>query len=141
MKIVNMAKVVVIDRNGKVLLMRRGETNETRRPGTWDFPGGGVEGGESFDQAVIREAREEAGLELLQVKLVYTKTEYVRKLSHSVNRALFVTYLDDIEPPVDLSFEHTEYKWVSKQEAIQEFPHPFYGVGLKYALDHRLIAS
>ncbi|WP_179855106.1 NUDIX domain-containing protein [Paractinoplanes atraurantiacus] len=47
--------VVVQDERGRVLLMRRsGE-------GTWGLPGGGVEAGETWEQAARRECREETG--------------------------------------------------------------------------------
>ena len=51
---------VVIDRAGRVLLVQR-----ARPPamGTWTLPGGHVEPGESFESAVVREVREETGLE------------------------------------------------------------------------------
>ncbi|MEV4342880.1 NUDIX domain-containing protein [Actinoplanes sp. NPDC049596] len=50
--------VVVQDEHGRVLLMRRnGE-------GTWGLPGGGVEAGETWEQAARRECREETGWEI-----------------------------------------------------------------------------
>jgi len=37
--------------------------------GTWNFPGGHLEGGESFEQCAIRETEEETGIILPSVKL------------------------------------------------------------------------
>ena len=56
------ARVIVLDRHGRVLLFRGGDP---ARPsaGTWWFtPGGGAEAGETFAQAAVREVREEVGL-------------------------------------------------------------------------------
>jgi 8-oxo-dGTP diphosphatase len=50
--------VVVLDRRERVLLMRR------RAEETWGLPGGGVEPGESWEQAARRECREETGWEV-----------------------------------------------------------------------------
>ena len=50
---------VIIVREGKILLERR--KNEPGR-GKWSIPGGTVELGESLEQTVIRETREETGL-------------------------------------------------------------------------------
>ena len=49
------AGVVARDPAGRVLLVRR------RDDGTWGLPGGGVEAGETWAQAAVRECREESG--------------------------------------------------------------------------------
>jgi 8-oxo-dGTP diphosphatase len=57
-----LAVSVGIWRNGRVLLIRR-----ARPPlaGLWTFPGGHVEPGETVRDAVLREAAEETGLEIV----------------------------------------------------------------------------
>lgn len=54
-----MVRVVaaVIRRDGDVLLCRRRLTD--RHPGKWEFPGGKLEPGESIEQCLRRELREE----------------------------------------------------------------------------------
>jgi 8-oxo-dGTP pyrophosphatase MutT (NUDIX family) len=54
----------VIFDEGRVLLQRRDDT------GRWGLPGGGVEPGESVRQALIREVREETGLEVEPLRLI-----------------------------------------------------------------------
>ena len=46
-----------------ILLLRRAD-------GLWSVPGGGLEPGERLDQAVVREVREETGLEVEPVALI-----------------------------------------------------------------------
>lgn len=58
-----------------VLLVRRG--NEPSR-GRWGLPGGVVELGETVEEAVVREVREETGLEVRPLKLVTVFDSIVR---------------------------------------------------------------
>jgi len=70
----------VIFEEGRVLLQRRDDT------GRWGLPGGGVEPGESVRQALIREVREETGLEVEPLRLIGV---YSDPLHHQI-----VTYPD-----------------------------------------------
>lgn len=56
------AAAVVID-GGKVLLTRR--PDDVSQPGFWEFPGGKVDPGESPQEALCREMREELDVEVL----------------------------------------------------------------------------
>lgn len=48
----------VFDSNGRVLLQHRGDSNK------WGFPGGAIEIGETPEMAVVREYKEETGLDV-----------------------------------------------------------------------------
>ena len=61
MKIVLVSAVALIDPDGRVLLPQRPEGKSLA--GLWEFPGGKVELGESPEVALIRELREELGIE------------------------------------------------------------------------------
>jgi len=63
------AVVVVIRREGRVLVIQRGP--ESRKSGYWSPPSGRVEAGESQAQTVIREMREELGLEVRPVSKIW----------------------------------------------------------------------
>lgn len=69
-----LAAAVVIARDGKVLLGRRGPG--AARAGGWSFPAGFVERGERVEDAAIREAREEVGLNVTIDRLLglYSQT-------------------------------------------------------------------
>jgi 8-oxo-dGTP diphosphatase len=59
--IVLVSAVALIDPDGRVLLAQRPEGKSLA--GLWEFPGGKVELGESPEVALIRELREELGIE------------------------------------------------------------------------------
>ena len=58
------AFAIIFDPQGRVLLCHRRDMD------MWNLPGGGVESGELPDEAVVREAREETGLEVVVERLV-----------------------------------------------------------------------
>lgn len=60
MPVVVAAAVVI--QSGRVLLTRRAEGQHLA--GMWEFPGGKLEDGESPEEALVRECREECGIEV-----------------------------------------------------------------------------
>ena len=96
-------KALVV-KDGRVLLLRakiRGGFNKG-----WDLPGGHVQAGESTQEALEREVREETGLVLRKIKpteitFTFSKTKYLLFLA-SVSTG-----------PLQLSAEHCDYKWVT----------------------------
>lgn len=61
MKIVTVAACALIDADGRVLLAQRPEGKSMA--GLWEFPGGKVESDERPEAALIRELKEELGIE------------------------------------------------------------------------------
>lgn len=104
-----MAKVFVLDKD-KILVLRRSAT-DPRWALAWDLPGGAMDYGEDPKSTATREANEEAGLNLKNLKLVD-----VSSLSDG-GYAITITYsaLHSGEP-IRLSFEHDIFQWVSFEE-------------------------
>ena len=61
MKIVLVAAVALIDRDGRVLLAERPAGKSMA--GLWEFPGGKVEAGETPENTLVRELHEELAIE------------------------------------------------------------------------------
>ena len=62
--------VAVVVRDGRMLVIRRART--VVAPLVYCFPGGGIEGDESEEEALVRELREEVGLKLRPVRRLWT---------------------------------------------------------------------
>lgn len=118
------AKTIVYNADGWVLLLRRSMTDD-KRPGEWDFPGGEIEAGEDFTFGAIREVKEEAGLAIHfdDMRLVHAETTIYDDL-HAI-RLVYAVQLEN--PEVTLSFEHDNHQWVPQDKVLEEFPHPVYG--------------
>ena len=60
-KLLLVAACALVDADGRVLIAQRPEGKQLA--GLWEFPGGKVEQGESPEETVVRELREELGIE------------------------------------------------------------------------------
>jgi 8-oxo-dGTP diphosphatase len=56
--------VLLFDRAGRLLIYLRDDNSNIPFPNHWDFFGGHVEDGETPEQALVREVKEELGVEL-----------------------------------------------------------------------------
>ncbi len=68
----------IIRRDGRLLMIQRSAT--VRAPLSWCFPGGAIEPGESQSQALVREMREEIGLEVSATQHLTTQTKHGGRL-------------------------------------------------------------
>ncbi|CAM3935348.1 MULTISPECIES: NUDIX domain-containing protein [Paenibacillus] len=63
----------VIAKNGKALIVKRSSTEEVDA-GSWETVGGKIEFGEVLEEALIREVKEEIGIEVNVEKLLFATT-------------------------------------------------------------------
>lgn len=63
-----MRVAAVIIKDGKVLLMKRNRENVVY----WVIPGGAIERGETNEEAVVRECKEELGVDVKVMKLIFS---------------------------------------------------------------------
>ncbi|RAJ37517.1 (deoxy)nucleoside triphosphate pyrophosphohydrolase [Pedobacter cryoconitis] len=63
---IDVSCALIISQNGQVLVAQRSLTMQL--PLKWEFPGGKVEPGETAEDCLIREIREELGVEIRVVK-------------------------------------------------------------------------
>jgi len=98
-------------------IIRRGEAFfATQRgygewKGWWEFPGGKIEPGETPEQALKREIREELSTDIEVGELVYT-VEYDYPTFHLSMRCYFCSLLTETL----LLNEHEAARWLSKDE-------------------------
>lgn len=82
--------LIARDREGRILLQRRGDD------GTWGLPGGYLEIGETLEDGARREAREEMGLELDELRFfaVFAGPEHYHEYPrHGRVYAVSIVYL------------------------------------------------
>lgn len=95
------------------------------RTGDWEFPKGGIEDDEEYQQTALRELEEETGI--TEVKLYpdfkdeysyhfYSNNEKIQKTVH-----LFVGH--SFQASVDLSKEHSDHQWRTYEQARGTLTH------------------
>lgn len=110
-----MIKVVaaLIENDNKVLLARR-STGDVNVLGKWEFPGGKVEQDENEFKAIEREIKEEFELTIKAKEfLINNVCEYPTKV---VDLRLYKC--DYVSGKFNLH-DHSEYKWVDKEELLE----------------------
>ena len=106
----------LIFRGGKLLITQRHAG--AHLGGLWEFPGGKREAGETFEQCLVREIREELGVEI-------SVGELFEEIAHdypekSVHLKFFAGTLLNGEPqPLDCA----DIRWVSREE-LSDFKFP-----------------
>lgn len=107
----------LIKKNCKYLLIKRSDKDKDD-PGCWDLPGGGIDWGEQPDKAAVREAKEEAGLDIKVNKILSVRGE---KYDDNWSTEIIAEGLY-LSGDVQLSPEHCEFRWVTEQELLEIQP-------------------
>lgn len=124
--------------DGRVLIMQRSEKARSR-PGLWDLPGGNAEWPEDttadirdpHEYDLIREVREETGIELDRVEMTTENSCYVGSY-YDADADIYTVILgwrfelpaalssEAFDPrEIELSHEHTEFEWITADEFIE----------------------
>jgi 8-oxo-dGTP diphosphatase len=102
----------------RYLLLRRSREKDFA-PGAWECITGRVDQGESFEDAVRREVREEAGIEVVLDFIIGT-THFHRGAANAENELLGVIFhgsrVDGA--PITISAEHDVARWMTSSEAL-----------------------
>jgi 8-oxo-dGTP pyrophosphatase MutT (NUDIX family) len=133
-KVKILQKAVVKNKAGRILALKRPADAAPRpRPDCWDLPGGRVEEsdidkwksqsgkGDKNDilvNALKREIKEEANLDVKNIRTIHSASGYGEK------KGIFIVaigYVCDAlnEKGLKLGREHCEYKWTSKDEFLR----------------------
>ena len=104
----NVSQKAVIIRDGKCFI-----AEITKRPGTWDLPGGRIDQRESFEDAFKREMKEEIGINNFKILATYDCDTWLSPAGAAVFGTASLVYTNE---ELIISSEHTRGKWISESE-------------------------
>ena len=107
-------KALIVDKEGKVLILREAATyGEGTQRGRYHMPGGRVEPGEPFEEALKREVMEETGLTVTIGRPIYVGEWH--PVIKGEERQIIATFFicEPTSQTVRLSDEHDDYQWIA----------------------------
>jgi mutator protein MutT len=124
---VNVASAVILKHengvNSVLLIMR---AKEDHWPNQWELPRGKCDKphGEDVKHCVVREIKEETGLDVIPVELIDTFVYYAIQGTRKTTSYNFLCQLKDQNQKVKLSKEHQAAKWVTELGIAELLLHP-----------------
>ena len=109
---------------GAVVFRKDGERRMfllLQNAGRWDFPKGGMEKGETELQTVVREVKEETGLQAIKLVPGFRKViaYFYRRDGKNIHKQVVYLLASTDEEKVKISFEHQGFGWFSYVEALE----------------------
>jgi 8-oxo-dGTP pyrophosphatase MutT (NUDIX family) len=114
----------VIKCGEEFLVLKRTDDDEDM-PGVWEFPGGNAECGEDLLYALVREIKEETGIDIKKEETkILSLDQYESEKTDYIKCSVQINFLCEFQekPIVNVSEEHTDFAWVTKtSDKLDEF--------------------
>ena len=87
---------------------------------SWDFPRGLIEKGETPEEDIIREIKEETGIEYIKFIKGFKETVkwFYKKEGQTIFKEATYYLAETKTQDIKLSFEHDDFKWCSYEEGL-----------------------
>jgi 8-oxo-dGTP diphosphatase len=117
----NLAVKAFIIKENKILIIKRSD-KDTEKPNTWEVPGGRLEENEDPILGLIRETKEETGLDIKVLEPI-TVRHFTRDDGIEITMTEYLC--EPLTNDIKLSDEHSDYEWISiekcKEKLIKHF--------------------
>jgi 8-oxo-dGTP diphosphatase len=100
---------VIRNEENEVLVVQRGEA--TDHPLKWEFPGGKVKEGETEEESILREIREE-----LSIDIVICSHQSDVEYDYGKKHILLIPFVCDTLDEIPVLSEHVAYKWLRNSD-------------------------
>jgi len=120
--LVGVAALIFDPETKRYLLLRRSQAKDVGA-GSWECPTGRVDQGESIEEGLIREVREELQVEA-RPRFILGTTHFYRGEEIVENELVSVLYACEIDDPgaIRTGPEHDEARWMTRAEVAEFLP-------------------
>ena len=128
---------LVVNPNAEVLIVRT-----TKWRGTWGVPGGKLDWGESLQEALLREFREEVALDLQQVRFALLQEAILDSQFHVPAHFVLVNYYAfSASTQVVPNEEIVEWVWLPPKQALSYPLNNFTERLVNDCIEHNIVAD
>jgi 8-oxo-dGTP diphosphatase len=113
MKKIEVVAAVIMNENGDIYCVQRGENSKEYLSKKWEFPGGKIESEETEIAALVREINEE-----LQVKVIPIEKFLIVEHTYPDFQLTMHTYICKIKNGSPVIGEHINEKWLNKNQLL-----------------------
>lgn len=107
---------LILNDQGQILMALRGPAARNER-GKWEIPGGSVDWGETFEQAIIREVQEEIGVQIEVVELLTVSDHLLPDEGEHWVSPTYICRIVSGEPCIQEPEKCSELGWFTLEEA------------------------
>ncbi|HAM09570.1 MAG: hypothetical protein A2X03_14215 [Bacteroidetes bacterium GWA2_40_15] len=109
---INVTCAIIRNEDDEVLVVQRGEA--TDHPFKWEFPGGKVGNGETEEECIVREVREELSMEIVICgRLPEVEHDYGHK------KIKLIPFICDTLDELPFLSEHHDFKWIASPDLLK----------------------
>ncbi len=111
-KTVSVVGAVIFNEKNEILCALRSATMSL--PNYWEFPGGKIDEGETSQEALVREIKEELGC-------LITVGEKIEEIEHEYENIIvhLATYKAHVKSGIPKALEHADLKWVQAKKLLE----------------------
>jgi 8-oxo-dGTP diphosphatase len=109
---INVTCAIIRNEEDEILVVQRGEA--TDHPFKWEFPGGKVSAGETEEECIIREVKEELSMEIVICRRL---PEVEHNYGHKQIR--LIPFICDTLDELPFLAEHHDFKWIAGNDLLK----------------------
>jgi 8-oxo-dGTP diphosphatase len=99
---------IIRNEDEEILIVQRGQNSD--HPLKWEFPGGKIMPGESEEECIIREIKEELSMDIV----IFKKLQPV-KYDYGIKQIELIPFISDTLDELPLLSEHIAFKWIAPE--------------------------